>query len=231
MRTGAIALAGGFAAMLMVAPVTGRAEEGIALPAPTLDQPAAPGREVAVLAGGCFWGIQGVFQRVKGVENALSGYAGGDAKTAHYQAVGSGRTGHAESVEVTFDPAEISYGEILRVFLTSHDPTELNRQGPDVGTQYRSTIFPQSPEQAKVAKAYIDQLDAAGVYAEKVATTIEPGAAFYPAEGYHQNYLTLNPTQPYIVINDLPKLAALERLFPALYRTDPVLVPEETLSN
>lgn len=231
MRTGAIALAGGFAAMLMVAPVTGQAEEGIALPAPTLDQPAAPGREVAVLAGGCFWGIQGVFQHVKGVENALSGYAGGDAKTAHYQAVGSGRTGHAESVEVTFDPAEISYGEILRVFLTSHDPTELNRQGPDVGTQYRSTIFPQSPEQAKVAKAYIDQLDAAGVYAEKVATTIEPGAAFYPAEGYHQNYLTLNPTQPYIVINDLPKLADLERLFPALYRADPVLVPEETLSN
>lgn len=231
MRTGAIALAGGFAAMLMVAPVTGQAEEGIALPAPTLDQPAAQGREVAVLAGGCFWGIQGVFQHVKGVENALSGYAGGDAKTAHYQAVGSGRTGHAESVEVTFDPAEISYGEILRVFLTSHDPTELNRQGPDVGTQYRSTIFPQSPEQAKVAKAYIDQLDAAGVYAEKVATTIEPGAAFYPAEGYHQNYLTLNPTQPYIVINDLPKLADLERLFPTLYRADPVLVPEETLSN
>jgi peptide-methionine (S)-S-oxide reductase len=231
MRTGAIALAGGFAAMLMGAPVTGQAEEGIALPAPALDQPAAPGREVAVLAGGCFWGIQGVFQHVKGVENALSGYAGGDAKTAHYQAVGSGRTGHAESVEVTFDPAEISYGEILRVFLTSHDPTELNRQGPDVGTQYRSTIFPQSPEQAKVAKAYIDQLDAAGVYAEKVATTIEPGAAFYPAEGYHQNYLTLNPTQPYIVINDLPKLADLERLFPTLYRADPVLVPETAVSN
>lgn len=230
MRTATIALAAGLAATLAAA-APGRAEEGIALPAPALDQRAAPGQEVAVLAGGCFWGIQGVFQHLKGVENAVSGYAGGKAETADYQAVGSGRTGHAESVEVTFDPAQISYGQILQVFLTSHDPTELNRQGPDVGPQYRSAIFPQSPEQARVAEAYLGQLDAAGVYADKIATTIEAGATFYPAEAYHQNYLTLNPTQPYIVVNDLPKLATLERLFPALYRAEPVLVPEETLSN
>ena len=184
-----------------------------------------------MLAGGCFWGIQGVFQHVKGVENAVSGYAGGAEDTARYHQVGSGRTGHAEAVEVTFDPAEISYGEILRVFFAAHDPTERDRQGPDVGTQYRTAIFPQTAAQAKVADAYIDQLDAAGVFGAKVATTVEPGKAFYPAEGYHQNYLTLNPTQPYIVYNDLPKLRNLERLFPALYRSDPVLVPEASLTN
>lgn len=208
------------------------AEEGIAIPAPKLDQPAGQGPEVAVVAGGCFWGVQGVFQHVKGVENAVSGYAGGAAATAHYRVVGSGTTGHAEAVEITFDPAKISYGEILRVFFSAaHDPTELNRQGPDVGTQYRSAIFPQSEEQAEVAQAYIDQLAKAGTFSGKIETTVEPGKSFYPAEGYHQNYLTLNPTQPYIVRNDLPKIANLERLFPAFYRADPVLVPAASLSN
>lgn len=233
MRNGAIALAAALAAGLgavLTTAETGSAREGIALPAPVLDQAAGPGREVAVLAGGCFWGIQGVFQHLKGVESAVSGYAGGAADTATYGEVGSGQTGHAESVEITFDPAKVSYGQILQVFLASHDPTERDRQGPDVGPQYRSAIFPRSPEQAKVAAAYIDQLDAAKIYPEKLATTVERGAEFYPAEGYHQNYLTLNPTQPYIVANDLPKIENLERLFPQLYRPSPVLVPEEMLN-
>ena len=208
------------------------AQEGLAIPAPALDEAAGPGPEVAVLAGGCFWGVQGVFQHLDGVRNAVSGYAGGAAETAHYRVVGSGRTGHAEAVEVTFDPAEISYGEILQVFFSvAHDPTQLNRQGPDVGTQYRSTIFPQSGDQAKVAEAYIAQLEGAGLYRKPIATTIEPGQAFYPAEDYHQDYLTLNPTQPYIVHNDLPKIANLKQLFPERYREDPVLVSEVALTN
>jgi peptide-methionine (S)-S-oxide reductase len=203
------------------------AEEGRAIPAPALDETAAPGAasEVAVLAGGCFWGVQGVFQHVDGVTRAVSGYAGGDAKTAAYETVGSGRTGHAESVQVTFDPSKISYGRILQIYLSvAHDPTQHNRQGPDVGPQYRSTIFPTSPEQAKIAKAYIAQLDAAHVFGRKIATTIEPGKTFYPAEDYHQDYLTLHPRNPYIVFNDLPKLAELKRLFPTLWRDKPVLV-------
>ena len=209
------------------------AEEGIAIPAPVLDEPAGAGHsEVAVFAGGCFWGVQGVFQHVDGVKDAVSGYTGGKKQTAHYRVVGSGETGHAESVEVTFDPAEVSYGKLLQIFFSvAHDPTELNRQGPDSGTQYRSTIFPQSEEQAKVAAAYIGQLDKAKVFDGKIVTTIEPGHTFYPAEGYHQNYLTLNPTAPYIVYNDLPKVANLERLFPADYRADPVLVSGAVLSN
>ena len=149
------------------------------------------------------------------MRNAVSGYAGGDAETAHYRVVGSGATGHAEAVEVTFDPEKISYGKLLQVYFSvAHDPTQLNRQGPDTGTQYRSTIFPQDAAQAKVAKAYIGQLDAAGVFDAPIVTTIEPGRAFYPAEDYHQDYLTLNPTQPYIVYNDLPKIENLKRLFP-----------------
>lgn len=229
MRIGVIGLLAGLLAGGAALPAV--AAEGVAVPAPALDEPAGRAPEVAVLAGGCFWGIQGVFQHVKGVENAVSGYAGGAADTAHYEMVGSGRTGHAESVKVTFDPAEISYGELLQVFFAAHDPTELNRQGPDVGTQYRTAIFPQSAAQAKVAKGYIDQLDAANVFGEKLATTVEPGQSFHPAEGYHQNYLTLNPTAPYIVYNDLPKLRNLERLFPARYRADPVLVSEASLTN
>ncbi len=208
------------------------AQEGIAIPAPALDERGGSGIETAVLAGGCFWGVQGVFQHVAGVTNAVSGYAGGKAATAHYRMVGSGTTGHAEAVEVSFDPSEISYGEILRIYFSvAHDPTELNRQGPDVGTQYRSAIFPRDAAQAKVAQAYIAQLDAAGVYDAPIATTVEPGRSFHPAEDSHQDYLTLNPTASYIVYNDLPKLANLERLFPAVWRADPVLVSEASLTN
>ena len=208
-------------------------QEGIPVPAPAVDEPAgSASKEVAVLAGGCFWGVQGVFQHVTGVENAVSGYTGGKADTAQYRTVGSGRTGHAESVQVTFDPQQISYGKLLQIYFSvAHDPTELNRQGPDTGTQYRSTIFPQNAEQAEIAKDYIGQLDAAKVFDAKIVTTIEPGRTFYPAEDYHQDYLTLNPTQPYIVYNDLPKVANLKRLYPALYREDPMLVSEALLSN
>lgn len=225
----AVALFGAGAFGAAVVPL--HAQEGVAVPAPKLDEQAGQGREVAIVAGGCFWGIQGVFQHVKGVEAAVSGYTGGDQSTAQYRVVGSGRTGHAESVEITFDPAKVSYGEILQVFFASHDPTELNRQGPDTGTQYRSAIFPQSPQQEKVAEAYVKQLDGSGVFSGKIETTVEPGKTFFPAEGYHQNYLSLHPTQPYIVMNDLPKIAALERLFPALWKSDPVLVSEAQLSN
>jgi peptide-methionine (S)-S-oxide reductase len=201
------------------------AQEGIPVPPPAMDAPAGDGLATAVLAGGCFWGVQGVFQHVAGVENAVSGYAGGAAETAKYRVVGSGRTGHAEAVEITYDPREVSYGTLLQVFFSvAHDPTQLNRQGPDTGTQYRSTIFPQDAEQAAVAEAYIAQLDAAGVYEAPVVTTIEAGKPFYKAEAYHQDYLTLNPDQPYIVYNDLPKVENLERLFPGLWRADPVLV-------
>jgi peptide-methionine (S)-S-oxide reductase len=187
---------------------------------------------VAVLAGGCFWGVQGVFQHVAGVENAVSGYAGGNADTASYYVVGSGSTGHAESVQVSYDPEKISYGELLQIYFSvAHDPTELNRQGPDTGTQYRSTIFPQNAAQAKIAEAYIAQLNGAHVFGRPVVTTVEPSKTFYPAEGYHQNYLTLNPTQPYIVYNDLPKIANLKRLFPERYRDDPILVTDASLTN
>lgn len=209
------------------------AQEGIVIPSPLLDEPATTAKtETAILAGGCFWGVQGVFQHVNGVANAVSGYAGGEADTAHYEMVGSDTTGHAESVKITFDPGKISYGRILQVYFSvAHDPTQLNRQGPDRGTQYRSAIFPVNDEQAKIAKAYIDQLDQAKLYDTAIVTKIEPGRTFFPAEGYHQDYLTLNPTQPYIVYNDLPKVANLKRLFPTLYRDDPVLVSEAGLSN
>jgi peptide-methionine (S)-S-oxide reductase len=202
------------------------AEDAYVIPAPAVDeQPTQSSSEVAVLAGGCFWGVQGVFQHVAGVTRAVSGYTGGEADTAHYEVVGSGNTGHAESVQITFDPTKISYGKILQIYFSvAHDPTELNYQGPDTGTQYRSTIFPMSDEQAKVAKAYIEQLDQAHVYGDAIVTTIEPGKTFYPAEGYHQDFLTLNPTYPYIVFNDLPKIDNLKRIFPELYRADPVLV-------
>jgi peptide-methionine (S)-S-oxide reductase len=188
--------------------------------------------EVAVLAGGCFWGVQGVFQHVDGVISAVSGYAGGARDTAHYEMTGSGTTGHAESVQITFDPHRISYGRILQIYFSvTHDPTELNRQGPDTGTQYRSAIFPQTPDQVRIATAYIAQLNQAKVFASRIVTTIEPDKAFYPAEAYHQDYLTLHPTQPYIAINDLPKVRALEQLFPNLYRSDPVLVAAAQRAN
>jgi peptide-methionine (S)-S-oxide reductase len=210
------------------------AEDAHTIPAPALDEPAgqAGASEVAVIAGGCFWGVQGVFQHVKGVSNAVSGYAGGDKDAAHYEVVSSGETGHAESVQITFDPRQISYGRILQIYFSvAHDPTELNRQGPDVGTQYRSAIFPTSAEQAKVAKAYIAQLNQAHVFDAAIVTKIEPDRSFYPAEDYHQDFLVQNPTYPYIVINDLPKIADLKRLFPDVYRDDPVLVAEARSTN
>jgi peptide-methionine (S)-S-oxide reductase len=222
------------AAALLVAAAAGAAsaQEGIVIPAPAAVPASGGDTAVAVLAGGCFWGVQGVFQHVDGVRNAVSGYAGGAADTARYRAVGSGRTGHAEAVEITYDPGEISYGEILHIFFSvAHDPTQLNRQGPDVGPQYRSAIFPRDAVQERIAKDYIAQLDAAGVYRAGIATTIEPGHAFYPAEAYHQDYLTLNPTQPYIVYNDLPKIEHLKRLFLEVWRDDPVLVSEAARSG
>src|SRR5215831_5157420 len=208
------------------------AEVAHTIPPPVVDGAPAATSEVAVLASGCFWGVQGVFQHVNGVINAVSGYAGGDRKTAHYQMVGSGTTGHAESVRITFDPGKISYGRILQIYFSvAHDPTQLNRQGPDVGPQYRSAIFPTHPEQAGIAKAYIAQLNQARVYNAAIATKIEPGREFYAAEDYHQDYMTLHPTELYIVFNDLPKVDDLKRLFPEVYRADPVLVATARPSN
>jgi peptide-methionine (S)-S-oxide reductase len=181
--------------------------------------------EVAVLAGGCFWGVQGVYQHVKGVTSAVSGYAGGEKKTAEYEMVGGGGTGHAESVQVTFDPHVVSYGRLLQIFFSvAHDPTQLDRQGPDSGPQYRSAIFPRNAQQAELAKAYIAQLDQAHVFDRAIVTKIEPNRAFYPAEDYHQDFLARNPTHPYIRINDLPKIDELKRLFPDAYRSQAVLV-------
>ena len=203
---------------------SGAAEEGRAIPPPAEDGGnTAATSEVAILAGGCFWGVQGVFQHVNGVTNAVSGYAGGDKATANYETVGSGRTGHAEAVRVTFDPRKISYGKILQIYFSvAHDPTELNRQGPDVGTQYRSTVFPTSADQARIAKAYIAQLNQARAFPAPIVTTIEPDRAFYPAEAYHQDFLTRHPSHPYIVFNDLPKIENLKKVFPASVRERPV---------
>lgn len=199
------------------------AERMVTAPAPTTDAALKAGPlQTAVFAGGCFWGLEGVFERVKGVTSVRSGYAGGARQTAAYQVVGSGLTGHAEAVEIRYDPAKVSYGTLLRIlFSVAHNPTELNRQGPDTGTQYRSTIFPQNADQARLAKAYIDQLTSAKTWPAKIVTTLEPGKPFYPAEAYHQNYLRLNPDQPYIVYNDLPKVAALKQRFPALWSDKP----------
>lgn len=203
-----------------------RADAPVPIPPPAMDEAVGTAHEeTAILAGGCFWGVQGVFQHVPGVKRAVSGYAGGTAATARYQIVGSGRTGHAEAVEIVFDPHQVTYGALLRIFFAvAHDPTEVDRQGPDVGSQYRSAVFPTSAAQHRVAQAYIDQLNAARVFASPIATRIEAGAQFYPAESYHQDFLARNPTYPYIVIHDLPKVAALKRLFPAHYREQPVLV-------
>jgi peptide-methionine (S)-S-oxide reductase len=193
---------------------------GFSVPGPTVDaaKAAKSGEQTAVVAGGCFWGIQAVFQHVKGVKSATSGYSGGDARTAQYEIVSTGETGHAESVKITYDPSQVTYGELLRVFFSvAHDPTELNRQGPDQGTQYRSVIFYGSDEQKKIAEAYIAQLDAAKVFPRAIVTQVVPLKAFYPAEAYHQNYATLHPDEPYIVYNDAPKVAHLRQEFPQLY--------------
>jgi len=208
------------------------AETARAIPPPVVDSQPSGDTEVAVLAGGCFWGVQGVFQHVDGVTNAVSGYAGGEKSSARYEMVGTGGTGHAEAVQVTFDPRKISYGRILQIYFSvAHDPTQLNRQGPDAGTQYRSAIFPASAEQARVAKAYIAELNQARAFDAAIVTRIEPDKPFFAAEDYHQDFLTLNPTYTYIVINDLPKIASLKQLFPDVYREKPVLVSEARASN
>ena len=179
---------------------------------------AVPRTETAVLAGGCFWGMESVFEHVKGVTNVVSGYAGGRAKDANYDAVSSESTGHAEAVKMSFDPAQISYAQILQIYFTvAHDPTQVNRQSPDVGPSYRSAIFPQSPQQAAFAKAFIARLGAAHVYKAPIATKLESGG-FYPAEAYHQGFARKHPEYPYIVINDRPKVVALKHKFPALYK-------------
>ncbi len=193
------------------------AEQAQVVPPAAHDETLAstPGTETAVLAGGCFWGVQGVFQHVKGVTKAVSGYSGGEADTAHYEIVGTGATGHAESVQVTFDPSQITYGKILQIYFSvAHDPTQMNRQGPDIGTQYRSAIFAAGDEQTAIAKDYIAQLDAAKVFAKPIATEVSPFKAFYAAEDYHQDYATLHPDSAYIFINDLPKIANLQGLSP-----------------
>lgn len=201
-------------------------EQAVVIPAATIEeQPTGAPLETAVFAGGCFWGVQGVFQHVKGVTQAVSGYAGGPAASANYSMVGTGTTGHAESVQVTYDPSVITYGKLLQIYFSvAHDPTQLNRQGPDVGTQYRSTVFAGGDAQAKIVTAYMKQLNDAGVYSKQLATTVEPLKGFYPAESYHQDYLTRHPDSPYIVINDLPKVANLASVFPTIYREKPVLV-------
>lgn len=210
----------------------GGAEPAVSIAAPKLDEPATGARtETAVFAGGCFWGVQGVFQHVQGVTKAVSGYAGGTAKTADYETVSSGSTGHAESVQVTFDPQKVSYGKLLQIYFSvAHNPTELNRQGPDSGTQYRSAVFPMTDAQRQVATAYIAQLDASHAFSKPIATKVEKYTGFYAAEGYHQDFLTEHPTYPYIVINDLPKVKDLQRLFPTLYRDTPVLVKTASAS-
>jgi peptide-methionine (S)-S-oxide reductase len=198
------------------------------VPPPQADMPASEAAplQTAVLAGGCFWGVQGVFEHVKGVNRVLSGYAGGTAETANYETVSSGRTGHAESVEIQFDPKTISYGQILQIFFSvALDPTEVDRQGPDSGTQYRSEVFTRDAAQQKVAQSYIAQLDQAGIFHRPIATKVDKLDGFYPAEAYHQDYLLRHPDSMYIMINDLPKVANLKRLFPTVYQETPVTVP------
>jgi len=196
------------------------ASSAVTLPAPVADVPAASsaGTQTAIFAGGCFWGVEAVFRHVKGVQSAVSGYAGGAANTADYERVSGGNTGHAESVEVKFDPSQVTYGQLLRVFFSvAHDPTQLNRQGPDVGTQYRSAIFFVNDEQKSVATAYIAQLNQAKVFGRPIVTEVVALPKFYPAEAYHQDYAARNPNQPYIVIHDAPKVANLKQQFPTLY--------------
>jgi len=208
------------ASLLGVTACNAKASPAAAVPPPVVDaaRASASGQQTAVVAGGCFWGIQAVFQHVKGVVSATSGYAGGNAKTAEYEIVSSGETGHAESVQITYDPSHITYGELLRIFFSvAHDPTQLNRQGPDEGTQYRSSIFYSNDEQKRIAEAYITQLDKAKVFPRPIVTKVVPLQGFYAAEAYHQNYAALHPNQPYIVFNDAPKVEHLRQEFPDLY--------------
>ncbi len=210
--------------LVLHAPLRG-AESGLTLEPPAIDNPRAAGPlQTAVLAGGCFWGVQAVFEHVHGVRKVVAGYAGGDRSSADYDTVSTGTTGHAESVRITFDPAQISYGQLLTIaFSVVHDPTQLNRQGPDTGTQYRSAIFYADETQKHIAEAYIAQLDHARAFSRAIATRLEPLRGFYPAEDYHQDYLVRHPTQYYIVVNDLPKIENFKRLFPQLYEDQPAL--------
>ena len=229
LKIGTVAAAALTAAIALAPALAGpaaRDENARVVPPPTVDDVRAGGTSsVTVLAGGCFWGVQGVFQHVRGVKSAISGYAGGSQGGARYDLVSGGATGHAESVQVTYDPRQITFGALLQVYFSvAHDPTQLNRQGPDVGPQYRSTIFPLDDEQARVARQYIAQLNETRAFEKAIVTTVETGRTFYRAEDYHQDYLTRHPDAPYIVINDLPKIHDLKRLFPKIYRDDPVLV-------
>lgn len=197
------------------------------VPDPSYDEvkPAAHSTETAVLAGGCFWGMQSVFEHVRGVRQVWAGYSGGDSNTAHYDDVSDGNTGHAESVKIAFDPAVVSYGQLLKIyFAVAHDPTTLNRQGPDAGTQYRSEIFYASPEQEKIAQSYITQLDAAKVFDNSIVTLVQPLHGFYPAEDYHQDYARRHPENMYIVVNDAPKVARLKQMFPGMYQDEQMVV-------
>lgn len=200
-------------------------ELAVKIPPPAKDEKVNNARsETMVLAGGCFWGVQGVFQHVKGVKDVVSGYSGGKANTAFYEKVGGGDTGHAESVQITYDPTQVTYGKLLQVFFSvAHNPTELNRQGPDTGTQYRSAVFPMNAAQKEIVQSYVTQLNQTKAFKAPIATKVETFSAFYPAESYHQNYLTLNPNERYIVFNDLPKIDNLKQIFPALYQVKPVL--------
>jgi peptide-methionine (S)-S-oxide reductase len=201
------------------------AEDAVIIPAPAMDTKAADGLQTVVVAGGCFWGVQGVFQHTAGIASAVSGYAGGSKNTADYSTVSTGTTGHAESVEIKYDPKKISYGKILQIFFSvAHDPTQLNRQGPDSGTQYRSAIFTTNDEQKKVTDAYIAQLNAAKVYKKPIVTQVGALQGFFPAEAYHQDYLTLHPNQPYIAYNDIPKVENLKKVFVENYTEKPTLV-------
>ncbi|WGS50598.1 peptide-methionine (S)-S-oxide reductase MsrA [Paraburkholderia sp. D15] len=224
--TGLAVCAALLAGVFAVQHVAHSAEAVTKIPPPAQDEKAgAAHSETAVFAGGCFWGVQGVFEHVRGVKQVASGYSGGAAGTAQYETVSEGDTGHAESVQITYDPTQISYGRLLQIFFSvAHDPTELNYQGPDHGTQYRSAIFPADAQQRSVAQAYIAQLDKAHVYSAPVVTRVEDFKGFYPAENYHQNFLALHPDYPYIAINDMPKVSALKKMFPDLYRNDPVLL-------
>lgn len=219
-RIARVTAAGGLAA-LTACGLADAATRTYDLPNPAVDAPLsqAKGQQTLVLAGGCFWGIEAVFAHVKGVISATSGYSGGQAATASYEAVSTGRTGHAESVKIVYDPSRVTLGQLLKVFFSvAHDPTELDRQGPDRGTQYRSAIFYQGGEQKRIVQAYVDQLRNAKIYPRPIVTQVTPLVAFYPAESYHQNYLARHPDQPYIVINDIPKIEALKARFPAIYR-------------
>jgi peptide-methionine (S)-S-oxide reductase len=222
------AVLGAFLFGLMVSAPASAAEPAVAIPAPAYDVPKAAGPlQTAVLSGGCFWGVQGVFEHLIGVRQVLSGYSGGARNNAIYEVVSGGNTGHAESVQVTYDPAKVSYGQILQVYFSvAHNPTELNRQGPDVGTQYRSAIFYANEGQKQVATNYIAQLSKSGVFGAPIVTQLSPLQGFYPAEGYHQDYLLLNPTAPYIVYNDLPKIRNFQKLLPVLYQAKAVTVTE-----